>query len=1199
MKKIFTSLFFFVFSISIFFAQELPRADQNNCFYLLPLFEDLKQGIIPYADKDYQMRKLLDQMGPQNLYHRLGFSMIYHLGRSEYEDIFYLLKKHHLHIGVIFDLQSHTRLDYRNFASKDFRLYQWRINGKDWEGEDPDDLRDYRIPTSSRYAEDLVEYNKEAVVKWTLSLKSLMDKYPGVVAIINGPIEEELTGGPGLDSTQIGDYSPYAITEFRDWLRHTGLYDATTGKYAGEGASHYIIGDLINFNGVLRSQFYDDPTPDDNNGTGSSFNDFFCTDFMTWSLRYWDLVMFDEPITDPNFDPTPESGKGYIVGGFHAPRVIDENDKYWTAWSYENRRHDNIYPEGNPENPAFGFRQNLVRNYIRDEFDIIASLGIPRNMMFAHQVPVELISDERELSSASPIWTGYLEKSQTVGITKFHHVDPNVVNQYADKWGIFEWHPSPNDQPDDQHLYDRAFLDINEYYSNKCQSLWPGWWRENLPTLKAPSTGYYVNDSRFADAAKDFMLSTKEHPYYLQDAETPDYVPPVVAGVKSFVTSDNNLIVKWSPEIWTDLVPFWTDWRKFAYFKVEWSLDGQTWSDADTTSKFNIVIPVENNSYYTRVRAVSTTDQKGAWSAIAESIPIDANATFWEFIAEFDTINADPDLTNLITLNNLDDSIDIGALSISIEGDGALINTLPDNYNSIEEIWRFNLIDDIKGSNDLVNIREKGGVVSAIVTDVDPYLYLKNSNINGDDLKYISFRFYSSKSSRGSIFWFKSGINYRQNFDIVKGWQTIHFNNLENWSGQFEKIRIDPGDIPNAKIIMDWVAIGSNAISDQLVTDVLCPQYNKVEMLTSPDNNAGSYSIKVNYKGKQDSIKIYATLENKNPEIAILYPTKDTLIEKGAALRINVFTLDKDGVVDSVVYFKNNQPFYHSFSYPFSFDGTFDVAGDYQVTAEAYDNFNGASSSNTINVKVVEQTPYNNLHILPGVIEAEDYDIGGQNISYKDIDDVNEGGEYRNDGVDIGLNNNIYYVGWTEEGEWLEYTVNSDVNRKLDLKIWVSSDVSNGEFHIENNDIVVTPHQFVKSTGGLGTYKQMIIKDITIREGVQKIKIVIDKGGFNIDKFEFTEIATSLPKISNKPNKLNFYPNPTSNSITIVNENGQESKIEIYDISGTLNKVINIDSNNSHRIDVSYLKSGVYFIRLINDDGNVLQGKFIKMSNRK
>ena len=27
-----------------------------------------------------------------------------------------------------------------------------------------------------------------------------------------------------------------AVTEFRDWLRHTGQYDADTGKYAGQGA---------------------------------------------------------------------------------------------------------------------------------------------------------------------------------------------------------------------------------------------------------------------------------------------------------------------------------------------------------------------------------------------------------------------------------------------------------------------------------------------------------------------------------------------------------------------------------------------------------------------------------------------------------------------------------------------------------------------------------------------------------------------------------------------------------------------------------------------------------------------------------------------------------------------------------------------------------------------------------------------------
>ena len=64
---------------------------------------------------------------------------------------------------------------------------------------------------------------------------------------------------------------------------------------------------------------------------------------------------------------------------------------------------------------------------------------------------------------------------------------------------------------------------------------------------------------------------------------------------------------------------------------------------------------------------------------------------------------------------------------------------------------------------------------------------------------------------------------------------------------------------------------------------------------------------------------------------------------------------------------------------------------------------------------------------IPGTIEAEDYDLGGQNNAYFDNDYENQGGEYREDGVDVVTNDNGYAIGYTEVGEWLEYSVNVEL----------------------------------------------------------------------------------------------------------------------------------------------------------------------------
>src|SRR5690606_24085165 len=64
---------------------------------------------------------------------------------------------------------------------------------------------------------------------------------------------------------------------------------------------------------------------------------------------------------------------------------------------------------------------------------------------------------------------------------------------------------------------------------------------------------------------------------------------------------------------------------------------------------------------------------------------------------------------------------------------------------------------------------------------------------------------------------------------------------------------------------------------------------------------------------------------------------------------------------------------------------------------------------------------------VPGLIEAEYYDEGGDGISYSDTTHGNSGGYIRSDNVDIWVSSDLgggYMVGATNAGEWLEYTVN-------------------------------------------------------------------------------------------------------------------------------------------------------------------------------
>jgi hypothetical protein len=132
--------------------------------------------------------------------------------------------------------------------------------------------------------------------------------------------------------------------------------------------------------------------------------------------------------------------------------------------------------------------------------------------------------------------------------------------------------------------------------------------------------------------------------------------------------------------------------------------------------------------------------------------------------------------------------------------------------------------------------------------------------------------------------------------------------------------------------------------------------------------------------------------------------------------------------------------------------------------------------------------------IIPGKLQCEYYDFGGEGISYHDNDSINSGSgnlnpadctylnEFRaQEAVDISytkfrkpaIDNNPYnfvepekdqlYVGWTSQGEWIKYTINVEANGSYRLGLMYTSN-QNGKISFSVNDIDVTGPITVPST---------------------------------------------------------------------------------------------------------------------------------------
>lgn len=94
--------------------------------------------------------------------------------------------------------------------------------------------------------------------------------------------------------------------------------------------------------------------------------------------------------------------------------------------------------------------------------------------------------------------------------------------------------------------------------------------------------------------------------------------------------------------------------------------------------------------------------------------------------------------------------------------------------------------------------------------------------------------------------------------------------------------------------------------------------------------------------------------------------------------------------------------------------------------------------------------------------------------------------------------------------------------------------------------------------------------------------------GFPIHIWQGTFLGVNISSHANF--SLSIFPNPVKNTLNIKFENVNISKIEIIDLLG---KPVISQQANIESIDVNYLKSGIYFLKLYTDKETITK-KFIK-----
>lgn len=166
--------------------------------------------------------------------------------------------------------------------------------------------------------------------------------------------------------------------------------------------------------------------------------------------------------------------------------------------------------------------------------------------------------------------------------------------------------------------------------------------------------------------------------------------------------------------------------------------------------------------------------------------------------------------------------------------------------------------------------------------------------------------------------------------------------------------------------------------------------------------------------------------------------------------------------------------------------------------------------------KINETRPFKK-HLINQNIWFADYDMGRDGYAYYDkvsADyhlteggswiDWNSGGFYRNDGVDIGQYDQTPYVGWTEAGEWLQYTLHDVVAGKYILTLSTAAKTKGGILKIEVNGKIIKQGVQLPDTKAWDNWESIAVENVHLPQGDVTLRIHIEKEGSKLSHFTLT-----------------------------------------------------------------------------------------------
>lgn len=275
------------------------------------------------------------------------------------------------------------------------------------------------------------------------------------------------------------------------------------------------------------------------------------------------------------------------------------------------------------------------------------------------------------------------------------------------------------------------------------------------------------------------------------------------------------------------------------------------------------------------------------------------------------------------------------------------------------------------------------------------------------------------------------------------------------------------------------------------------------------------------------------------PTVSLTAPSNNASFTTLQTINLTATASDADGSISKVDFYDGTTLLGSDNSSPYSYAWSGMSVGTHTLTAVATDNSGQTTTSATVTITVTAaQAAFKGTAWpIPGKIEAEDYDLGGEGIAFHEANTTgNEGlATYRTDQqVDVETTQDAtgaYNIGYIMNGEWLEYSVNVATTGAYSVDIRVACDGTGRTMHIEMDGTNISGAISVPNTAGWQTWTTVTLNNINLTAGTHIMRLAFDSDYMNLNYVEFKSVVTGLD--NEQINSLALYPNPFTHQIHI------------------------------------------------------------------